>query len=409
MQTLKRYLEPQEVSGAKLFPLVSTVYRGKIDIQSIKAAFHHLFYHHPILRGTIQEDENGYLLTVSEGDYPELYVMEQGGICTPEIRELREGLISSGKIAQPILIKNNSKGYVVFGINHSVIDAQSLITYISEFWQLYTDVVNGVPIESRQPAEIPPPPSVVLKKYWATENNERKISEVQQHASIRTPKLKNEIETSPPSHYKVVYFNRSDSERIAKYCHDNSIGVGAFLSATMAVILQETSPKAGAARMRFAAQLDQRRSVPKKINPSGTTNLVFSTFADIEVVPSQGPLVAARQLKEHFTEVRKKWGLNEISHEKRAQLSHNVDIVLANPGKFPKFKHPEELEIVDLIEPQLGDENGDTLYPKNKPVPYKAGIASWTFNDTLRLYITLSGDFDSNLLNRFENRVKSCH
>lgn len=181
---MERYLDPIE-TGIRSPAVLVLAYRGNLDIESLALAFKELCTSYPILCGRITRDDHGYRLAVHPDVEPDFSVITQGwqgithGWCNVRWNDMAEELrtiLSTEDETQTkvsrLIVDSDAPigGYVVFAIEHAAIAAQNAMYYISELWNLYTDIKSGnMPSCGNRgniAAKLPRPPTEILRERW---------------------------------------------------------------------------------------------------------------------------------------------------------------------------------------------------------------------------------------------------
>lgn len=407
MDTMQRYLDRMEETfqRIKMFTPLAFEYRGDVDPNTFSSAINTLAFRYPVLRGRIIKDRVGYLLKVTDTDSsPRLTVIDgapNGPQDSEQYNRMNEAIHKivyerENRVFAPMLFRGKSRGYFLFGIDHSLIDATALAAYTSEFWKAYCDAIRGsIQRLDEYNSEIPFSPSEMLMQHWhgyseleARVYRKQALPHATAERNFTVKKLEFELDNI-------------ESQQFIKACKERGVTVGSYLAAAMAVELRSSRPRNNPETLRIGTPLDYRKSVKPPIKPLDTTCL--SGFADIDIDVSWGDdaSVIGKRIRAKLDDEllrRDVDPLNPIEQDKT-----QIDIVMKGGINTSSLTLPDGLKIVDTL-PIKQVRPGANLFTTSKAP--KICIVSNTFNSKLRLTLLIRDDVDETVVDKYRNRVE---
>ncbi|WP_208024670.1 hypothetical protein, partial [Amycolatopsis pithecellobii] len=142
-----------EITKLAYTPAYAVNYTGRVDRSALEQAFDVLCERHPVLRArTVFEHDHWFLradpdhrppMTVLSGD--ERTLLQEVGIPCDARKEM----------AKLLLIEDGEHhGAIALRANHATLDGRHLTAVFTELWEIYTQLVNGVPVTA-EPGTLP--------------------------------------------------------------------------------------------------------------------------------------------------------------------------------------------------------------------------------------------------------------
>lgn len=424
MTTMQRHLDRLESTFQKinmgLVPL-GVEYRGDLNVENLDLAFRKLCIKYPILRAQITQNDDQYLLRVSDIFYPEMTISD--GDASTIFREcISAENQADGRVMQPILIRSRGDykdhGYVAMGVDHSIIDAASVTQYLGDLWQLYSDLQNGKSIAPEAETSLPRSPHEILTEYWpayAAQFDERVNNDTDNRTDNSTKSESTANDNALPTGVvQTVYFSSEETKAILRTCKSNEISVGSFLGAVLAATLRSYNDDRDAVPIRFNIRVDARNRLESKLSSTETTFIVVDIPAKIDVKPRDNPLRTAARLNKKIKSITENFSMQRGF--KPGEMV-GVDIALNNAGNIPSFSSPNGIEILEFVSPLIRiresierSEDRSLLYELDRRClclkqTVKCAMGSLSYDRKLRVMFKMREDVPLSTIANFENRI----
>lgn len=344
--TVRRYLDSIEVQMRNRAPSFVVEYHGHLDENVLARAFELLCSRHQVLRGRIRHDGKGYLLYVPPDHHPELIVLK-GDESTLGNDVHGPWDITRG-VAQLILIRGESRGFVALRADHSIVDGRSLGTMLGELWQLYANIANGSSISVDAGMSLPLSPYGLLKQ---------RLSGLQSAPSpgiMDTPDLPDLCEALG----RRIRLTEEDTARLIAAARAQKTSVHALVCGAILVTLRTLGSSIEPARMVCLSHVDLRNRVTPAVGATETTNFLGLHRAEVTVPVNGSAVTVGREIKEQLDSAIARGELPPIDPSKfvssmvETSLEQYLALIsVSNVGIIPKLARPAGLEITDFLVP----------------------------------------------------------
>lgn len=340
--TLQRYLDDIEVRMMNAAPAQVAEYQGKLDREGLTRAFELLCVKYPVLRGRIRHDGHGYLLYVPPDHYPELVVLD-GDVST--LRREANGLWDPARtVAQLILVRRETGGFVALRADHAIVDGRSWTAMFAELWRLYTDIVNGRDVSVEPGLSLPSSP------YELLEQRRGGIQSEPSSGPAATPNL--------PGYFKRlegrVRLTEEDTSRLIASARAQKTSVHAFVCGAIVVALRDQGESSDPTPIVCLSFIDLRNRVTPPVAATESANLLSIHRATVTVPANANPVEIGREIKTQLDSASARGELRLINPSKVASSGSETSVRdrfatvgVTNLGAVSRFDQPEELTITD--------------------------------------------------------------
>lgn len=398
----QRHLDPIEaiLYDSEMDAKWTAEYRGRLNEEALASAFGVLCARHPVLRARIEPDYEGLLLSRSDGNHPNFVVID--GDRRDLIREACERWDLGQALCRLVVIRGESRGYVLFGMNHAIVDGASYMSMAQELWHLYTDTVNGVAIKSNVVESLPMAPSVLLRERWG---------DTQDSSSGTETGLPRSGLNASYGFYRHIRFSRQDTAQFAAVARSNRTSLTAVLSGSLATSLQAHAASNRSMSIQLVSLVDLRRFISQRVDATATTYLCGGHVATVTVTPDADPIAVGNEFTTTLkADINRRKLAVTPSATKRSLHDFLVrqaaaDVSFNNVGVLSAFRLPVDLEIVDFFLPcPYGDSglNRKALLPLGAP---RCSVAVCTFGGRLSAYFSCRMELEE-IVEEFSERLR---
>lgn len=344
-------------------------YRGHVDEYALDLAFKSLCERNPVLGACIESHGERHFLTVNPNLNVEFVVTVDGDYEW----DAREWELNRA-VTRLKLVRGKSRGFVMLGISHAVVDFTSHMAYCHELWDLYTGIVAGTAESTRPRKALPCAPSVLLGERWA---------KIEAAPSEKSP--------VPVGAGCVRYissrrrFSENDTRSIVSAARVNNTTVGAIVGGAATVAMRSRDSRREAIPMKIGTTVDLRPHVSPKVDPTETTYFCGKHIDAVSVEAEADPIGVGVGIRARLTCDISKRAVHLLGYSTNQRQSFqyvrwdHVDVHLNNAGRAPELAHPAEVEIVDLFVLQAEQQEWEA---PNGTAP-RSLCASYTFNGEL--------------------------
>lgn len=335
---MMRYLDQTELAFLKpnMFFLV-TEYKGEIDEKALEVAFGYLCTRYPVLRGCIEQDENGYLFKVSKGARPEFDTID--GDFSLILRKFDEPDTKFGQnLGRLILTREGNRGYVSFGLHHALAGAGVAYEYLRQLWDLYTRVVESSEI-SVSAGRIPPSPSQVLEA--------RRIYGEPSREAVHGPTL--DMVDMIEGSNRCIRLTEDETLHIYDVAKSQKLSVGSLWAGVATSAVVEFDKSITIDSVRIGTLVDLGRYISPPISIMESTYFVGPT--SIEVSTDDNSIAIAHEFDKKYRVAAGR--TRPATADEISSITYGTEVSINNGGLIAPFKTPEELDIIELLNPYL--------------------------------------------------------
>lgn len=342
---MMRYLDETELVFARphiLFLIVE--YEGEIDEKALERAFSHLCTCNPILRGRIEQGNRGYLFKVSDDASPEFRTID--GDFSLILRKFDGRFDEVGRkfghnLGRLVLTRErNNKGYVSFGLDHTLAGAGVAYEYVRQLWDLYTRIVEGTEV-AVSPGQIPQAPSQVLKDRGIYGEPRREIV----HEVGKSIEDLDMVEGLS----RCIRLTEDETLHLRDAAKSLRVSVGSLWAgiATCAVVELDKSITTKSVKISTLVDLGRYISPPISIMES----TYFVGPISTEVSANGSSVAIAREFdKKHRQLVER---TRPATLDELLVATKKTEISINNGGKIAPFSTPVGLNIIELWNPEI--------------------------------------------------------
>lgn len=398
-----RYLDSREsfhIENNRATPWMIE-FRGNIDFKAMNYAVRVLSDRYPILRGRVSSNLHGYWLDVTGGHYPDtVFAKGTKSTCLHMTKAMKKSMYPS--LSWFLLVQKKTGGCLVACFSHAIVDAHVSFVYISEFWNIYSRLINGLDVTEGQATGIPKSPSEILQSRNVKCNHIRPMrnnralprSSTEEDAGAR----KDRFQAASMCSDKVI-LSELETKSFLQYAHYFGVTVGALLVGILAVTIRTQTDSQSP--MAIGAAVDHRRILEPPIQETESTcGCVFPRFATVSLANADVVSVA-KEFKSALNDQieRRKYQVSggEIGYQK-------CSIVLNNYGRIASFSCPRDLELTAFS--LVG------IVPEKKiRIPAfqngQSSILSYTFKDRMCIVSNLLDKPDNSISDEFQERCRN--
>lgn len=349
--TLQRYLDNQEAQFIPAAGMLAVEYSGHVDEEALERAFDKVCIHHPVLRARIRS-VGGRLLLYVPADYRRGIEVLDGDEYTLRC-VANESWDVSHAVAQLVLIRGASRGYVALRLSVSITDGGLIRAALAELWRFYTDLVNGTEVSVEPGVSLPASP----------------IDLLQRRAGVRlTPSLvdptssPDAIEFSSPIERRVVLPD-TDTTSLVNRAHQLKTSVHALLCGAVLVALRDCGRPTQPTPMVCWSPINLRSRVDPPVSATEVTSFGIRHRTELVVAKNADPVSVGREVKQQIdTAIARRELSQEPIQSPPAPVDTSLEqrlatVLVSNAGVTPRFSQPAGLTITDLLLPQ------DTMTP----------------------------------------------
>ncbi len=311
-------------------------YSGLLNIEALDSSFYNLFSRYAVLRGRVLRDKSGYLLYATQDNYPEVII--KGGDRETALRNSIEYWENGdSNLVKPLVVHDGTHGYLVFGVDHSIVDAASYFFYLSELWKTYSYILKGKRIEEPGEQFLPLAPSEICGGYQSEES--ALAAARTQIGDSRTLPAASKLSESNVT--RQIKLDCHSTESFINAAKKNKVGVNVLMGGIMAATLREYCPGDDELAIQFHVLVDIRTNPKGYIRPSETTYGVSPHLIVVKVGRYDEEITLAQQLKKKIDDARS-------TMTAPFALNTHADINLRGVRAL-EFQQPDGLEFVDYF------------------------------------------------------------
>lgn len=354
MVVLRRYLDVQEARALNVNALQVAEYTGHLQDDLLFKAIEHLSRRYPVLCARVRLDTNGYMLEVPPGRLPPVKTLQGGEESLRAV--VRGGLDPAEAVAEFILVRGSTKGYVGLHMDHAVTNGGSFTLIFADLWCLYTDLVEGKALSIEPSDALPQAPSEIIGK-------DKGYSSLAKYA-----------DTNYDLTVARIQLTGEETRRIVAVGRERGISVHGMMCGA-AVVSQRAQGRwpRGSAEMVCLQPVDLSRRLKRPVRPTESTNLHRRHMVRVMVDENADSLTVGNEIQ---TQLRTAIARQELvpgdispfleNHEKHLNI-----VSVSSLGVLPQLRHPDGLAIEDLL-----------AYGRAAPTPYP-GHGVHTYNGRL--------------------------
>ncbi|MGL6235811.1 MAG: phthiocerol/phthiodiolone dimycocerosyl transferase family protein [Segniliparus sp.] len=350
--------------------------RGRLDEGALRAALALLRAKYPVVGGRVVRaaDGKGHTLLLDRADAP-VCTIDDGDLDRP----LQESdlLLVGGEALAVRVARRGDRFRLVFSCHHSLADGRVMITYLAEFFALYTSLVTTGSAEAGPPRPLPLPPEEVLSErgvkklafdeFLRQSYGEEAAEFFTQAMSSASPCEAPEAaeEAAERAQFAVAHdrlrLSRGQTAALIALSKRSQVSVHGLVSAAavLAELLAPGSPDFLILQLRSAVDVRTRVS-PSVEDPMSVTN--FSGNSTTLVLAQRGddPVAWAKQVRDQIAvdlergimpqSLLQMSGLTNIMRELSAVVSQPMPdtVFITNVGVLPDLPVPDGMVIEDV-------------------------------------------------------------
>lgn len=342
-------------------------FRGKLDIDALQVAYQLLTIRHPVLRGRIRSDGNGYVLYIDPLHQPRIKILVNGG--EEELRrEANSAWDARESLSRPILaIERRDGGLFALQVDIAVMDGTALGEILADLWSYYSQLVNDGSLSVRYETRLPAAPSALSLTRWrGTDNSSAPVpATIPNRAEVRDV-LRRRIRFSVEETHEIVSAARSRNTSV------NGLVCGAILLSQ-----RRLSTIEGPVRMICRSVVDLRGRATPPVGATETTRFLSIHRAVVDVSNESNIYDIGEELKAQLNSALLSRNLSLFSDfssvptgesQDSSAPVHIVNASVSNVHPIKKFETPEGLRIVDLV--PIHTESGPMMFPAYSVITY---------------------------------------
>ena len=350
--------------------------RGQLDEPALREALALLRAKYPVVGGRVVRAADGMGHTLRL-DCAEALIctVEEGDLDRP-LRE-EDLLLVGGEALAVRVVRRGERFRLVFSCHHSLADGRVMITYLAEFFALYTSLVTTGSAEAGPSRPLPLPPEEVLsergvKKLAFDEFLRQSYGEeaaeffAQAMSSASSGEARQDSEEpAERAQFAVAHdrlrLSREQTAALIALSKRSQVSVHGLVSAAavLAELLVEGAPDFLILQLRSAVDV-RTRVIPSVTDPMSVTN--FSGNSTTLVLAQRGddPLVWAKQVRDQIAvdldrgimpqSLLQMSGLTNIMRELSAVVSQPMPdtVFVTNVGVLPELPVPDGMTLEDV-------------------------------------------------------------
>lgn len=358
--SLARYLDSIEAAKMLREPACSVEYSGEVDTEVLNEAFTILCNRYLVLRAVITRDDQGYLLHVPYGHYPD-FVSVNGDEATL-ISTLRYPNRIDHGLFRLILVDNGNCGHVAIQGNHAAIDARYMVVVFRDLWEIYADLLNRSQVSTTKVVELPLSPCYLMQERWKGSH----CTPGKGHHAVPKPRL-----SSFPEQRR-LHLSKSDTRRVISAARQLETSVHALVCGTVIAALRTCTTTPEPLVMGCESVVDLRGRIKPPVGSTDTANLSFSQKVEVVVPAAANSVDIGREIKNQldaslFVRSRETPCSSSRITKTLPESKHLHQISITNPGIIPTFPASPGIRITDLqwrteVDNQLPSEIPNAIY-----------------------------------------------
>lgn len=375
--TFQRYLDRVETNVLGIGQSRVLEYQGNLHENALARSFGLLCVEYPVLRARVRPDGKGNLLYVSRGHQPEFAVLD--GDESVVQREISLPWDPSHGLTRLVLVRSKDRGFVVFRVDHAIVDGRSYFAMWSELWRIFTDIVNGADVSVKPGATLPRSPSDLL----------RHVVGAKAGAGLESTKASKPL-TLCPALQRHITLSEVDTTRLIAAAHANNLTVHTLVAGVVLVVLRNQGTPTEPTPMVCGSPVDLRSRVSPAVGATEATIFNINHKSTITVPVNGDPVAVARDLK---ADLESLFSGNELqmtldqSPPPRIETSlepHLATVTVSNVGIIPDVALPAGITMTSFRVPN---------HPMTGTYPVYAG---YTYGGQLNIRCVYPSDFFSN-------------
>lgn len=325
-------------------PSFAIEYSGVVDQVALMRAFESLCSRHPVLCGRIRSDDRGHILYVPPDYRPELVVLDDGtSTLGSEANRPWDPILA---LARLTLIRGNNQGFLALRIDHSIVDATSVIALFDELWRLYTDTVNGS-CTSFTSLPLPYSPFEVLQSRAGAHFSQ----------SVLDPKTGSDPIRLCKSIERRIKLSGEHTDQLVAAAHKLETSVHALICGAIVTGLRSLGKSTMMTPMVCLSPVNLRNRVTPPVGATETTNFTARVKIEVPVSLDSDPVTVGREVKAQLGRTIAQRNLTrEPMQSPPPRVATPLDqrlatVLVSNVGVIPALAHPAGLTISDYLIP----------------------------------------------------------
>lgn len=336
MVILRRRVDDLELLIRNLSPIFAIKYEGNIDKKLLTRAFEILYIRHPVLRGRICRDPDGYLLHVDEDYSPS--ITELSGTVEDLLKEAPNSPHYTSGLARLIVVERERVGYIALQVNHMFFDGYGILAKLRELWEIYTALTDYSEIDVEPGKNFPPPFSKLIPNSFI---------------SISSSNDKSNIEYPNPLQRRIL-LTREDTELLVRAGRRFETSVHGIVCGVILVGMRTSLRPLESAPMLCYSQVNARRLVVPPIDPQETRGPGFYHKSIVPVSAGQDAISVGREVKKQLAIDVPRWMAADRLPDPRELFPESPEqrysgIRVNNLGNVAKLAQAANVDPVDLL------------------------------------------------------------
>lgn len=342
--TLQRRLDIVETSftNTRNFPCEIIHYEGSVDPIALRTAYQLLCCRHPILLGTVGDNEDGFNVAVRPDDPCAIVSLEGGEV---ELRrEIHRTSRESLSVAKLILAQGNGSGFLCLCVNHAFCDYAVLGTMFNELWEYYVSTVANKYINLQCRLSLPDSPETLLHERWKTSET-HKPSTKNSHTKNNRSSIIRERTLRLSSH---------DTAQVVKCSKENNLSIHSLVCSAILRSLRREESSSAPAPMVCRSAVDLRNRVAPPVGSTETTVFIGISRETVVIAKGTHPINIAESLHSQLNraiatrELMMVWEPSPRREPSPLQ-PHFREILVTNIGVLKPLREPPGVNISDRM------------------------------------------------------------